>query len=59
MTNHKNGTWTLSDRELSALMNGAEDAYKLSKDFTHQYWKEETLKTLMEEYSEKQNKMGE
>lgn len=59
MTNNKNGTWVLSDIELSALMSGAEDAYKLSKDFTHQYWKEETFKMLLEEYSEKQNKMGE
>lgn len=59
MTNHKDGTWTLSDLELSALMYGAEDAYKLSKNFTHQYDREETLKRLLEEYSEKQNKMGE
>lgn len=59
MTNNKNGTWVLSDIELGALMYGAEDAYNLSKHFTHQYGKEETLKRLLEEYSEKRNKMGE
>ena len=50
MTNHKDGTWTISDTELSALMDGAEDAYNLSKTFTHQYDKEQRLQELLQEF---------
>lgn len=59
MTNHKDGTWTISDTELWALMDGAEDAYNLSKTFTHQYDKEQRLKELLQEFKMKRNKMGE
>lgn len=58
MTNHKNGTWTVSDLEMGYFIHACEDAKKLADTFTYQRDLSDWLKCLIDEYEEKCNKMG-